>query len=380
MALLEERKMVPLDLGASEGEIEGAGRESRKGQTRLKRGQLILFTEELAELLDAGLHLQQALGVLAERDGMPSVQAVSTELSERLREGDSLAVALRVASPSFDDLYTNLVAAGEASGTLAQTLEQLAISETVMYDLRKRFVGALVYPAMMVGACLLLTVVFIVVLVPQLSDLLAKSGQDLPMITKVLVGAGEFLAMWWWVILGGLAGGVGLFRLAISRPAGQLWWHERQLGLPLIGPVIEMRSYAGLAEALGNLVSNGVPLMPGLKLMVKATANRFFRGLLEEVLEDVAAGAPLSKALRKSGKFPKLLSDMVAVGEQTGRLGRSLHKAAKRYDKELDVKIKRLTAMISPVIIVFLAVVVTVVAYSIMTSIFSAVSGIRGAR
>jgi len=332
----------------------------------------------LAELLDAGLHLQQALGVLSERDGMPAVQAVSAELSERLREGDSLAVALRAASPSFDDLYTNLVAAGEASGTLAEILEQLAVSQTVMYDLQKRFIGALVYPAMMVGACVLLTVVFIVVLVPQLSDLLAKSGQELPMITKVLVGVGEFLAMWWWVILGVVAGGVGAFKWAVSSPAGKLWWHEKQLRLPLIGPVIEMRSYAGFTEALGNLVSNGVPLMPGLKLMVKATSNLFFRGLLEEVLEDVASGAPLSKALRKSGKFPKLLSDMVTVGEQTGRLGRSLHKAAKRYDKELDVKIKRLTAMISPVIIVFLAVVVTVVAYSIMTSIFSAVSGIRG--
>ncbi|MDG2126103.1 MAG: type II secretion system F family protein, partial [Verrucomicrobiales bacterium] len=336
--------------------------------------------EELAELLDAGLHLQQALGVLSERDGMPAVQTVSRELSDRLRDGDSFAVALRAASPSFDDLYTNLVAAGEASGTLGQILEQLAVSQTVMYDLQKRFVGALVYPAMMVGACVLLTVVFIVVLVPQLSDLLSKSGQELPMITKVLVGVGEFLAMWWWVILSVIAGAVGLFRLAIARPAGRRWWDERQLSLPLIGPVIQMRAYAGLAEALGNLVSNGVPLMPGLKLMVKATANRFFRGLLEAVLEDVGAGVPLSKALRKSGKFPKLLSDMVAVGEQTGRLGRSLHKAAKRYDRELDVKIKRLTAMISPVIIVFLAVVVTVVAYSIMTSIFSAVSGIRGAR
>jgi general secretion pathway protein F/type IV pilus assembly protein PilC len=163
----------------------------------------------------------------------------------------------------------------------------------------------------------------------------------------------------------------------VSGEQGRLWWDERKLRLPLAGGVISARFYAGFAQALGNLVANGVPLLSALRLMVKATPNRFLRAKLERVVEDVAGGDSLSLGLRRSGAFPVLLSDMVAVGEQTGRLGRSLSKAARRYDKELDAKIKRLTAMVTPAVIIFLALVVTVIAYSIVTSIFSAVSGIR---
>ena len=147
--------------------------------------------------------------------------------------------------------------------------------------------------------------------------------------------------------------------------------------IPLIGPIIETRFYAGFTQALGNLVVNGVPLLISLKLLIRGTPNHFFRQRLNQVIEAVAAGDPLSTSLRRAGHFQSLMTDIIAVGEQTGHLAKSLQKAAKRYDKELDTRIKRLTALISPAIIIFLAVVVTVIAYCIVSSIFSAVSGIR---
>ena len=147
--------------------------------------------------------------------------------------------------------------------------------------------------------------------------------------------------------------------------------------IPLIGPISETRFYAGFTQALGNLLTKGVPLLSALKLLIRGTSNRFYRDRLSAVIEAVAAGDPLSTSLRRAGHFQSLMTDIIAVGEQTGHLAKSLQKAGARYDKELDARIKRLTALISPVIIIFLALVVTVIAYCIVSSIFSAVSGIR---
>jgi general secretion pathway protein F/type IV pilus assembly protein PilC len=378
---LEQERLVPVEVrGDAARPVGGGAKAAAAGAARapkLKRAAVIAFTEEMADLLDAGLQLPQALGVLAERQENAAIRQVAARVRDGLREGEPLSAALRAASPSFDDLYTNLVAAGEASGSLTEILKRQADSLTLMHDLQKRFIQALAYPAVMVGACALLTVVFIAVLVPQLSDLLAKSGQQLPLVTRGLVATGEFLATYWWVILLGCTLAAAGFKAAVAGAVGRLWWDERKLRLPLAGSVISTRFYAGFCQALGNLVANGVPLLSALRLMVKATPNRFLRGKLEGVVEAVAAGDSFSLSLRRSGAFPVLMADMVAVGEQTGRLGRALNKAARRYDKELDAKIKRLTAMVTPAVIIFLALVVTVIAYSIVTSIFSAVSGIR---
>ncbi|MEM7387093.1 MAG: type II secretion system F family protein, partial [Verrucomicrobiota bacterium] len=169
-----------------------------------------------------------------------------------------------------------------------------------------------------------------------------------------------------------------LFQLVVARPEGRAWWDQVKLKIPLFGPVMATRFYAGFCQALANLVVNGVPLLSGLRLMERATPNLFFRRLLTEVIASVGGGSSLSDGMRQARHFPNILVDMMAVGEQTGRLGHSLEKAALRYDKELDSRIKRLTALISPVIIIVMAVVVTIVAYSIVTAIFQSVSGIRG--
>jgi general secretion pathway protein F/type IV pilus assembly protein PilC len=344
---------------------------------KLKRARLIYFTSELADLLDAGLPVQQALNVMAERQQDAVIRQTGSRLRHFLREGETLSSSFRKTSPTFDDLYTSLIAAGEASGTLPGVLHRMAQSMTQLYDLQRRFVQALVYPAFMMVACALLMGVFILVLVPQLTSLLSKTGQQLPAITIMLLDLSAFFTAHWWQMLAGVVAVAIGFRLLIATSGGRLWWDRAKMRIPLIGPIIETRFYAGFTQALGNLVVNGVPLLSSLILLVRGTSNRFFRDRLSTVIESVAAGDPLSTSLRRGGHFQPLMTDIIAVGEQTGHLAKSLQKAATRYDKELDVRIKRLTALISPMIIVFLAVVVTIIAYCIVTSIFSAVSGIR---
>jgi type II secretory pathway component PulF len=344
---------------------------------RLKRSTLIFFTEELADLLEAGLPVQQALTVMAEKQQDPTIRRASALVRLRLRDGETLSASFRQSSPSFDDLYTHLVAAGEASGSLAGVLQRMAASMAQMHDLQRRFVQAMVYPAFMVGACILLMAVFTLVLVPQLTGLLAKTGQQLPAVTRLLLQFSGFCTANFWIIVGSVAAVFGVWRLLLASRAGREWWDGAKLKIPLIGPIIETRFYAAYTQGLGNLVTNGVPLLSSLKLLHRATPNLFFQRRLGQVIEWIGGGDPLSTSMRRAGGFQPLIADIIAVGEQTGQLAKSLLKASSRYDKELDVRIKRLTSLISPVIIVFLAIVVTVVAYCIVSSIFSAVSGIR---
>ncbi len=348
------------------------------GPVKLKRAQLISFTEELADLLDGGLQIDQAFRVMQERQESPAVRNIATTMRNELREGSTVAKALRKASPSFDDLYCNLAAAGEVSGSLPSILRRLSTNLAVMADLQAKVTQAMIYPAFLMGACVVLMVVFMTFMVPQIMDLMGKNGQQLQAATQLLISFNNFMGHWWWAIVIVITVIVLTFRGYISSPAGRLWWDETRLKLPLFGSIMSMRFYAQFAHSLGNLITNGVPLLNSIRLVSKISANVFIQSLLAKVTNQVSEGAPLSTALRKVGSFPLLLADMIAVGEQTGQLGKSMEKCATRYDKELDKRIKRMTAMITPVILIFMAVMVGTVAYSIVAAIAQSVTGIRG--
>ncbi len=344
---------------------------------RLRRAQIILFTEELADMLDGGLQIDQALRVIAERQDDVALRRVSVILRDQLREGSTVAKALKKASPSFDELYCNLVAAGEVSGSLSEILRRLAQNLVVMAELQAKVTSAMIYPAFLIGACIVLMIVFMTVMVPQITDLLDKSGQKLPFATQMLISFNKFLAQWWWAMLAVITIVSLSFKAYIATPKGLMWWHEAKLKTPLFGPVIATRFYAQFAHSMGSLVGNGVPLLNSIRLVSKISANVYIQGLLARVTGLVAEGGALSNSLKKVSHFPMMLIDMIAVGEQTGTLGKSLEKCATRYDKELDKRIKRMTALISPVIILFMAVIVGVVAYSIISAVFQSVNGIK---
>jgi general secretion pathway protein F/type IV pilus assembly protein PilC len=192
------------------------------------------------------------------------------------------------------------------------------------------------------------------------------------------VAFSDFAAHWWWLIIVICTAAFLIFRGFIGTAQGRAWWDRAKLDAPLFGPVLSSRFYAQFCGSLGNLVNNGVPLLNGLKLSARATVNVFLKDLINKSSTIVGEGASLSYALRKVGYLPTLMLDMIAVGEQTGHLGKALEKVAQRYDKELDKRIKRMTAMITPVVLVIMAVIVGGVAYAVVTSIFQSMAGLRG--
>jgi type II secretory pathway component PulF len=344
---------------------------------RLSGSQIILFTEEMSDLLDAGLQLEPALRVMESRNELSSIKAVASALRQQVREGSSLSNALRLVSPSFGDLFCNLVAAGELSGSLAHLLRRQATFLVAMDDLRKKVVSALIYPAMIFVLGIGLIFLFMSYLVPQLTTLFQKTGKELPLLTRMLVQAGDVFSHYWWAIVASIVAVVVAFLQLIRMPAGRRWWHRAQLRIPLFGSVLRGRFYAQFSETMANLIANGMPLLNSLRLMTSAIGNLHLRGLMEKVVEMVREGGSLSRALQRIGEFPPLFIDMITVGEQTGDLAQALERVGRRYDKELNLKIQRLTALVQPVVILVMAAMVGVIAYSIINGIFDAISGLR---
>lgn len=377
---LEAQRLTPIKVSEDANAVKSASKAETKDNEPapiLRRAQLILFTEELADLLDGGLQLEQALRVMHERQESPILRRVSGRLREQLREGAMFSKALQYASPSFDEMYCNLAAAGEVSGSLPPILRRLSASVTQMHELQAKVLSALMYPAFLLCGIIVLLCVVSLVLVPAFSDMLAQSRAKLPFMMQALVAFNSFFGHWWWLVLTIVVTVVLLFRMFIARENGRLWWDRTKLHLPLFGPVMASRFYAQFAASLGNLINNGIPLLNALKLTTKSTTNIFLRGILAKATVVIGEGVSLSGALRKTGDLPVLLVDMIAMGEQTGKLGRSLEKIALRYDKELDARVKRVTALITPIVLVFLFVIVGAVALAVVTAIFDTMSNVR---
>lgn len=383
---LESKTLTPIRVNAeAAGKAEKkkrsfaiGGSEEKHGPTKLKRPELVLFTEELADLLDAGMQLERALKILHERQTNASIRAVASVLRDEIREGARFSKALAKSSPSFDELYRSLVAAGEASGSLPEILRRLVVNLKQLFNLQRRTAGAMIYPLTVLLACVILLFVFSTVLMPSLSDMMEKTGQDLPMITELLIMFTDFMSKWWWVILGIIVISATSFRVYIGTEKGHAWWDGYKMRMPAFGPVILGRFYAQFCHTLSNLVNNGVPLLNSLKLITRGTPNLYIRNHLENVVLDVGEGTSLAKAMETTEAFPEALVDRVAIGEQTGELGKAFSKAAAKYDEDLDVRISRLTTLVPTVMLVFVAMIVGVVAYCMINTIFGSMAGIRG--
>lgn len=388
---LFRRRLQPVSVTEGEGKAAGkkpsGGARAEAGATakpaaelmpqRLSQQQVILFTEEVADLLEAGLPLESALKVIESRKEVSGLKTTAAIIRQRLRDGEALSNAMRAASPSFGELFCNLVAAGETSGALTEILKRQARYLTTMLDLRNQVLSTLIYPAFLAASGIGLMALFVTVLLPQLVVLFEKTDRALPFATRMLIGISDFMSAWWWALLGGVfLGGLGI-AAALRTPAGKGWWDRAQLRIPLIGAVFEARFLAQFAQTLSNLTANGLTLLDGLRLMEKATGNDFIRRAIHDIADLVAEGISFAGAMRRTGGFPDLFVDLVSVGEQTGGLPASLERAARRYEKEMNARIKTVTALVQPVIIILIAGVILLLVWAIVTSIFQVTSSLR---
>ena len=337
---------------------------------KIPHGQLLVFTEQLAHLLQAGMTLDEGLSVLEKRLKQPRVQQMTHMLHQALVDGRSFSQALSELPRIFPPLYVNLVAAGEASGALPQILLRVVKSLMQAKELRDRVQQALIYPAFLAVAGAVLVTIFITFMVPQLTGFMAQTGGALPLPTRILLHINHLITGYWWVgVLAGISAVVG-FRALVRTDEGRIGWDRFQLMIPGYGRVIRHRYYAQFSRTLGTLIENGIPLLRALDLVTEIAGNRFLEQKLVEVRKAVIDGATLSAALQAQKLFPDLFTDMMSVGEQTGHFAETMQAIADVYERELDKTVGLISQLIPPVIIVVIAALVGLVVFSILSAVF----------
>ena len=347
------------------------------GPVKLKRKDVVMLTEELSDLLSAGLQLEPALRIMESRDELSGVKDVTSLMRAKLRDGSSFANALRTSSPSFGDLYCNLAAAGEISGALPKILRRQSEYLIAVQELQGKVTTAMIYPICLLVAGIGVSLLFVSYLIPQLASLLKSMDKPLPLPAQYLMKFTDFVFGWWWAIALVIGLIIYAFQQIVASPKYKQAWDYKRITLPFFGPLLSSRFYVQFLETLSNLVGNGLPLLRALELTREATVNLHLMGLLHKVIALVGEGGSLSRSLKKVGFFPPLLTDIITVGEQTGDLEHALERAASRYEKELQKTIDRGMAFITPVIILFMAVVVGTMAYMMISVILSSVTAIK---
>ena len=340
---------------------------------KIPQAQLLIFTEQLAHLLQAGMTLDEGLSILEKRLKQPRVQQMTRALHQALIDGRSFSQALRDYPRIFPPLFVNLVAAGEASGALPEILLRVVKHLMQAKNLRDRVQQALIYPAFLAVAGAALITIFITFMVPRLIEFMSQSGSGgvLPLPTRILIQVHHTITTYWWlgalIIVGIFIG----FRAFVRTQEGRITWDRFRLKLPGYGRVVRHRYYAQFSQTLGTLIQNGVPLLRALDLVSEIAGNRYLELKVIEARRAVVDGSTLSAALTAQQIFPDLFTDMMAVGEQTGRFGETMQTIADVYERELDRNVAIVSQLIPPAIIVVIAVLVGFVVYSILSAVFT---------
>src|SRR5437667_765967 len=372
---IEQQRCTPIRIEpvATEPKIAERDKSATAPATqnlKIPHGQLLVFTEQLGHLLQAGMTLDEGLSILEKRLKQPRVQQMTHTLHQALIDGRSFSQALSELPRIFPPLYVNLVAAGEASGALPQILLRLVKHLMQAKELRDRVQQALIYPAFLALAGAVLITIFITFMVPQLSGFMAQTGGALPFPTRILLQIHHAITGYWWVgLLLGISAVIG-FRALVSTHEGRVGWDRFRLMIPGYGGVIRHRYYAQFSRTLGTLMETGIPLLRSLALVTEIAGNRFLELKLGEVRRAVIDGATLSAALQAQKLFPDLFTDMMSVGEQTGHFAETMQAIADVYERELDKTVVLISQLIPPVIIVVIAVVVGLVVFSILSAVF----------
>jgi type II secretory pathway component PulF len=337
---------------------------------KIPHSQALLFTEQLAHLLQAGMTLDEGLSILEKRLKRPRLQQMIRSLHQALIDGRSFSQALRDFPKIFPPLYVNLVAAGEASGALPDILHRLVKHLMQAKNLRDRVQLALIYPAALAVAGIALITIFITFMVPQLQNFMSQNNATLPLATRILLGVHHAITSYWWFAALVVAGGIAGFRAFVRAKEGRIAWDCFRLSIPGYGRLIRHRYYAQFSRTLGTLIENGVPLLRALDLVSEIAGNKFLEAKLADARRAVIDGATLSTALSAQHLFPDLFTDMMAVGEQTGQFAGSMQTIADVYERELDRTVGVISTLIPIVIVVLIAIVVGAVVYSILSAVF----------
>jgi general secretion pathway protein F len=336
---------------------------------RVSVEELALATRQLATLLQAAVPLVDALGALVEQVSNEQLKRVFSDIKSKVNEGASLADAMATHGKVFSNVYINMVRAGESSGTLEVVLERLADFTESQAQLRSRVMSAMLYPSIMVGVGFLVMIVMFTTVIPRISTIFAQANAKLPFMTTVLIGISNFMASFWWLVIGLVALLVyGFFRWK-KTPKGRAVFDRFQLKAPIFGEIVQMVSVARFARTLSTLMAAGVPLLTSLQIVRNVVNNDALEKAIDNVRDAVKEGEDIATPLKNSGRFPPMVTHMISIGERSGQLENMLARVASSYEQRVQVRVGMLTSLLEPIMILIMGATVGFIVFAILMPI-----------
>lgn len=325
---------------------------------KVKSKDVVIFTRQFATMLDAGLPIVQALDILGKQHENKAFRTVLMSVKESVESGGTFAEGLKKHPKVFDDLYTNMVAAGEAGGILDVILERLSVHMEKAMKLKREVKTAMIYPAVVVSAAIIVTTVLLLFVIPTFAELFQDFGQALPLPTQLVINLSNFLLAYWFVIFGAAGfSGYSFLRFA-KTPRGQEVLHPIALKLPIFGDIIKKVAVARFTRTLGTMVSSGVPILEALNVCARTAGNKVVERDVQRCRVAISEGKTMVEPLAESVVFPPMVVQMIGVGESTGALDAMLQKIADYYEDEVDNAVTAMKQLIEPIMILVLGVII----------------------
>ena len=368
--------------GISPGNIKEAGKgfdmelKIPGFEPKVTTKDLVVFTRQFATMIDAGLPLVQCLDILGKQQENKTFKANLTQVKEDVESGSTFADALKKHPNAFDTLYVNLVAAGEIGGILDTILNRLAAYIEKAMKLKKKVKSAMTYPATIIGIAVLVIAVILVFVIPQFQSMFESFGSTLPLPTLIVIAISDFLQNYIFVIIGVCYGTLWGLKRIYKTPKGQLFMDALFLKLPVMGVLIRKVAVAKFTRTLGTMISSGVPILDGLDIVAKTAGNKIVENAIYKVAQSISEGKTIAEPLEQSGVFPPMVCQMIAIGEQSGSIDTMLNKIADFYDDEVDDAVGNLTAMMEPMLMLFLGTTVGGLVVAMYLPIFKMASAI----
>ena len=336
--------------------------------------EIAIFTRQFATMIDAGLPLVQCLEILASQQDNKTFKKTLADIRGSVEGGSTFAAALRKHPRIFSDLYVNMVEAGEAGGILDTILNRLAAYIEKSIQLKKKVKSAMIYPSTIVSVAITVVIFLLIFVIPTFKSMFEGFGATLPLPTQIVLGASNFVRDYFVYIAAVAAGAVVALRMYYKTKGGRKVVDATLLKLPVFGILIRKVAVAKFTRTLGTLISSGVAILDGLDITARTAGNKIVEEAVQRTRASIAEGRTIADPLKASGVFPPMVVQMIAVGEQTGALDTMLAKIADFYDEEVDVAVSNLTALLEPMLMIFLGLVIGGVVIAMYLPIFKLVT------
>ncbi len=370
---LRQQNIIPIKISSKGKDINISLPFLKK---KVQQRSVAIFTRQLATMIDAGLPLVQSLEVLSSQQDNKLFKNIIREIREDVEGGSTFAGALKKHPATFNDLYTNLVVAGEEGGILDTILGRLAAYIEKAEALKKKVKSALIYPATIVTVAVAVVIILMLFVIPVFETMFSSAGQSLPLPTVIVLSISKMIKKYILIFIPAVIVLIFLFKRYYKTDSGKAVVDRLLLSLPVFGPLFRKIAVARFSRTLGTLVSSGVPILDGLSIVSRTAGNRAIETAIMNARASIREGETIAEPLSRSALFPPMVIQMIAVGESTGALDNMLSKIAEFYEDEVDVAVANLTSMLEPLLMVFLGVVIGGVVIAMYLPIFNMASAI----